>query len=125
MNLSNFKFDESPLAEPLRHKTQDVKFDDDYSSQNFSDSDSEKLDTMVDFNLDPRLLEMHKALKANDKQAYESLRKQVTLIPKGGKRKSKIDANVTEGSIMGDINGNMIPDLESKQSEESESNQDF
>ena len=69
MNLSNFALEESPLLDPRRMKTENVKLDDDadYSSENFSDTDSEKLDKMVDFDLDPRLLEMHKALKANDK----------------------------------------------------------
>ena len=69
VNLSNFGLDESPLLDPRRMKTENVKLDDDadYSSENFSDTDSEKLDKMVDFDLDPRLLEMHKALKANDK----------------------------------------------------------
>ena len=69
VNLSNFGLDESPLLDPRRMKTENVKLDDDaeYSSENFSDTDSEKLDKMVDFDLDSRLLEMHKALKANDK----------------------------------------------------------
>lgn len=69
VNLSNFGLEELPLLDPRRMKTENVKIDDDgeYSSEDFSDTDSEKLDKMVDFDLDPRLLEMHKALKANDK----------------------------------------------------------
>lgn len=113
VNLSNFGLEESPLLDPRRMRTENVKLDDDaeYSSEDFSDTDSEKLDKMVDFDLDPRLLEMHKALKANDKQSYQNLRKQVTLIPGSGTKKSK---HLSEGTMMGDINGNMIPGLVSE-----------